>query len=433
MQILIENATIVTMNPKREIINGDVLIENDKIKEIGKIKSKPKNRFNADGLTLIPGLIQVHVHLCQVLFRNLADDLELLDWLKQKIWIFESKHTEKSLQISAELGIAELIKGGTTTILDMGTVNHTDAIFQVLETSGIRAYSGKTMMDSCPDAPKKLQETKKWSVDESVRLLKDWNGKAQGRLNYTFCPRFVLSCSEDLLREVVNLSKKYKTLIHTHASENKDEVELVKKTKGKDNILFFDSIGLSGENVCLAHCVHATDEEIKILALTKTSVLHCPSANLKLGSGIARIPEMLEEKINIGLGADGAPCNNNLDMFQEMRLASLIQKQRLGAKAMPAEKVFEMATIRGAKALHSESQIGSIEIGKKADLVFLDLNKIHSTPVESVYSQIVYSAKSSDVESVMIDGKWIMKKRKLLTLDEESILQRAGKEIKNIL
>ncbi len=435
-KLIIQNATIVTMNAGREVLRGDVLIEDSLIKKIGRLTPRDREKgqvIEASGQVLSPGFIQTHIHLCQTLFRNLADDLELLDWLKLKIWPFEAAHTAQTIGLSARMGLIELIKCGTTAFMDMATVHHTDYIFEEIEKSGMRAVCGKAMMDDCPGAPKGLFESTRWSIDESLRLKESWHNRSNGRLKFAFAPRFVLSCSESLLCDVRDLAQADSLLIHTHASENKSELEEVARRYQAGNIEYFHRIGLTGERLCLAHCIWLNDREINILHDTQTKVLHCPSSNLKLGSGIAKIPEMAGRGITVSLGADGAPCNNNLDIFQEMRLAALIQRPRLGPKSLTAQEVFEMATRQGAKTLGLEEEIGSIEAGKKADLVLLDLNAVHAQPSENIYSQIVYSAASTDVRTVIIDGRVVMKDRELKTIDEEATLKSIRPNIKKIL
>lgn len=424
-EILIRNATIVTMNEHREILRGDVLVNKDRIAAVGQISSIPHNVINAHGMILVPGFIQTHVHLCQTLFRNAADDLPLLEWLRHRIWPYEAAHDADSLRASARLGLAELIRGGTTTILDMGTVHHHDVVFEEIDNSGFRAISGKCLMDTCEQAPRKLCQSIREGISESEHLAKKWHGQENGRIQYAIAPRFALSCSEKLLHQVVELARDQNLRIHSHASENQEEVELVVKKTGRRNVTYLQSIGLLSATLYLAHCIWLDKDELQLLADTGTRVLHCPSANLKLGSGTAKIPEMLERNISVSLGADGAPCNNNMDIFQEMRLAALIQKPRLGPQAMPAKSVFEMATIKGAKALLMQDEIGSIEVGKKADLVLIDTRQIHNSPAEDIYSQLVYSTKSSDVQFVMIDGRVLLQDGTLSTLDKDSIVSEA--------
>lgn len=420
--ILIKNALIVTMNPKRQIIKGDILISSNRIVEISEnISAMADEVISAEDYLITPGFIQTHVHLCQALFRNLADDLPLLDWLEQKIWPFEAGHTSESIRLSAQLGIAELFLSGTTTIMDMGTVHHQDDVFDVIAGSGMRAVAGKAMMDQ-GNHPAGLQETTKDSIDESLRLLERWHQHDDGRIRYAFAPRFALSCSEDLLRETGKLARENNVLYHTHASENIQEAELVQQRFGVSNIQLFDTLGVADENLCLAHCVWTDQNDRKLLQERHIKVLHCPSANLKLGSGIAPIPDYLDKGITVSLGADGAPCNNNLSIFQEMRLAALIQKPLAGPESMPAEQVLQMATINGARTLGLQDEVGSLEPGKRADLTFIKNNQVHAIPFDNIYSKIVYSTQASDVKHVMIDGKWVLRDRSLLTLDENRLV-----------
>lgn len=428
---LIENAVIVTMNDSGDIVHGSLLVERDQIAAMGKVRlprHRRVRRVDAAGMAVLPGFVQTHVHLCQTLFRNQAEDLPLLDWLRQKIWPMEAAHTERSMGVSARLGLAELIRGGTTSILDMGSVHHTDAIFDAIAESGIRAWSGKAMMDDCPGAPKGLAETTAWSFREAERLHRDWHDQQDRRIAYAMAPRFVLSTSESLLHQIREFSASSGCLVHTHASENSAETTVVRERLGVGNIEYFHRLGLTGPRLCVAHCIWVSDHEMTILAETGTRVLHCPSSNLKLGSGIARIPEMLRQGICVSLGADGAPCNNNLDMFVEMRLAGLIQKPRLGADALRAEEILRMATRGGAAALGAEDRIGSLEIGKKADLMLLDVSGLHSQPGGNLYTQIVYASRCEDVHSVMIDGHWVLRQRALRSMDEENLKRQTARE-----
>ncbi|RBW71023.1 5'-deoxyadenosine deaminase [Bacillus taeanensis] len=435
--ILIQNAEIITMNSNEEIINGDLLIKNDTIQSIGKnlIPSTDDIIINAKDRTVIPGFVQTHIHLCQTLFRGQADDLELLDWLKQRIWPLEAAHDEESVYYSAMLGIGELIQSGTTTIVDMETVHHTDFAFQALAKSGIRALSGKVMMDKGNEVPLALRENTAESIQKSVDLMEKWHGYEHQRLQYAFSPRFVISCTEELLIEVQKLSEKHHLFVHTHASENRGEIAIVEAEKRMRNIVYLDHLGLANERLILAHCVWLNEEEKLIIQERGVKVSHCPGSNLKLASGVAEIPDMLKRHISLSLGADGAPCNNNLDMFNEMRLSALLQKPLHGPTAMDAKTVFRMATIGGAKAVGLEDQIGSIEVGKKADLAILNLQNFHTFPSFDVdpISRIVYSATRADVETTIINGQIIMDNRKLNTIDQNIVLKEANKSIQRLL
>jgi len=429
MSILIKGGTLVTMNPKREIVSEDILIEGDKISQMGNINAdRVEQVINARGMLVIPGLIQSHVHLCQTLFRGMANDLELLDWLNLRIFPLESAHDEDSLYYSALLGCAELLRGGTTSIIDMATVNFTDSVFAAADRAGIRYLGGKCMMDHGAKGALTLVEDTSSSIQQSLDLFQRWDGSANGRLRYAFCPRFVPSCSHELLKEIQTLSTLYEVPVHTHASENKAEIELVESERGKRNIVYLDQLGLCNERLILAHCIHLSAEEKRILAASSSNVAHCPSSNLKLASGIAPIPELLSLGVNASLGADGAPCNDNLSMFMEMRLAALIQKPLHGATSMPAQKVFEMATLGGARAMGMENELGSLQIGKKADIAVIDLNKWHTWPTQGadIYGQLVYQVQSQDVYCTIVDGHLRMLARELLTIPEREVKEKSA-------
>jgi 5-methylthioadenosine/S-adenosylhomocysteine deaminase len=433
MSVLIKNGTLVTMDPANPIVRGDLLVDDKRIATIGSSGQTAGTVIDADGCAVIPGFVQTHIHLCQTLFRGAADDLALIDWLKQRVWPMEAAHSPASIAASARLAIAELIKGGTTSALTMETVNHTREVFKVVEDSGFRATVGKCMMDKGDEVPRALQEQTASSIEESLALLEEWHGKAEGRIRYCFAPRFAISCTRELLEKVGQLARNRGVMIHTHASENRTECELVQQESGLRNITYLDSVGLTGRHVALAHCVHLSNEEIKTLKSTGTNVVHCASSNLKLGSGIAPIAKLLDEGISVSLGADGAACNNRLDMFTEMRTAALLQKALHGPEVLPAARVLRMATIDGARAMGLESEIGSIEVGKRADLALVRLDRLHTTPAASVVSALVYSAEADDVDTVIIDGEVIMRERKLLTLDEREAIADARREAENLV
>ncbi|TXC91527.1 5'-deoxyadenosine deaminase [Metabacillus litoralis] len=437
MSILIKHAEIVTGNKTNDIFVGDLLIEGNRITQMDKsIEGVVVEKvIDASGKTVIPGLIQSHIHLCQTLFRGQADDLELMDWLAKKIWPLEAAHDEESIYYSALLGLGELIQSGTTSIIDMETVRHTDFAFQAMSASGIRAIAGKVMMDKGEGVPKNLLEKTDESLKVSVDLLEKWNGYDDGRLQYAFSPRFVISCTEKLLTQVRDLSSHYNVMVHTHASENLKEIEIVEHERGMRNIVYLDHIGLASPRLILAHCIWLDNQEKKIIKEKGIKVSHCPGSNLKLASGIAPTPEMLENDVFLSIGADGAPCNNNLDMFNEMRLTALIQKPKHGPTSMDAKKVFRMATMGGAYAMGLENEIGSLEIGKKADLVILDLNDFHTYPSVDVdpISRIVYSATRGNVETSIINGKIIMENKIIKTIEKSIVLKEANNSIKRML
>lgn len=423
--ILIKGGTIIPVTDDDAISTGDLLVRHGRIAAIGTINETADETIDARGCALLPGFVQTHIHLCQTLFRGAADDLPLIDWLKQRVWPLEAAHRPASIRASAQLGIAELIKGGTTCALTMETVKHTSEVFRVVEESGFRATIGKCMMDAGADVPAALHEETEASIQAALALLKEWHGRADGRLRYCFAPRFAVSCTRALLERVAQLAREHGVLVHTHASENLSEIEMVERATGLRNIAYLHAVGLTAPHVALAHCVHVNDEELDILARTGTHVLHCPSSNLKLGSGIAPIAEMLARAISVSLGADGAPCNNRLDMFTEMRTAALLQKVRLGADTLPARHALKLATVAGARALGLRAELGTLEVGKRADITILHLERLHLTPRPDLISSIVYAAEAADVRDVLIDGRVVMRERELQTLSERDVINEA--------
>lgn len=435
--ILIRNAVVMTMNNQDHIFTGDVFIDGNRISQMGeRLEIQAADRIiEAGGKVLLPGFVQTHIHLCQTLFRGRADDLSLIEWLKEKIWPLEAAHSEDSVYYSAMLGIGELIRSGTTTILDMETVHYTQSAFQAIKESGIRALSGKVMMDHGTEVPVALQENTQKSLQDSVDLLEKWHGAENGRIQYAFCPRFVVSCTEELLVGVRDLSAEYGVMVHTHASENLGEIAMVEAERGMRNIVYLDHIGLAKPNLILAHSIWLDDEEKRIIRDRGVKVTHCPGSNMKLASGIAEIPLLLEQGIDIGIGADGAPCNNNLDMFQEMRLTAYMQKVKHGPTIMNAKTVLRMATMGGAKVLGLEEEIGSIETGKLADLQLLDLEDFHVYPSFDAdwYSRVVYAATRGDVDTVLIDGQIVMENKLVRTVDKKVVLKEADRSLRKLI
>lgn len=417
------------MNPKREIIEADLFIKDGSIEALGKSASKQKAQKTLDvsGKYVLPGFVQGHIHLCQTLFRNRAEQLALLDWLQLWIWPLEASHTEKTIRASARLGLCEMIDSGVTTLLDMGTVHHSDVIFEEIEKCGIRALAGKAMMDHDPEGivPLGLRESTKSSIDESMALWKRWQGKGNGRIGYAFAPRFALSCSQASMEEVGRLSLQHKIPVHTHSSENREEVELVRKITGMSNLRYLDLVGLTKHRLCVAHAIHLEEGEIEILHKHQAGVLHCPGSNLKLASGIAPIRELRKAGVAVALGADGAACNNRLDIFREMSLAGTLPRLEHGPDAIAALSVIEMATIEGARALGLSETTGSIEIGKRADLTVLDLMQPWTSPSPDLYAAIVYSADARNVDSVLCDGVFLKKQGKLTHFDSKDVAEEA--------
>jgi len=432
---------IICADSQNQILTNRALeITEDKISSYIKKDKIDENNYDevydVPNLNLIPGFVQTHIHLSQTLFRGLAEDLPLLDWLRSKIFPFENTHNKDSLKITTQLSINELLLGGTTTFLDMGTLRYGDVALSEMITSGIRGFSGKCLIDINDLYPDFKASTKE-EISDIINLATNYHNSADGRIRYSFSPRFVLSCGEELLKETKEIMKDFPgSIYHTHSSESIDEINEVRKRFNKENIEYFNSIGVLDDYTVLAHCVHTSDNERKMLKERNTRIAHCPSANLKLGSGVAPIPQYLKEGISVTLGADGAPCNNNLSIFNEMRLASLIQKPIHGTEVMDAKTLFRMATIEGAKALHLQDEVGSIEVGKKADLVLIDLDSYSNSYSDSddcVYSDIVFSSTIENVKSVMVNGKWLVKNGESQVYDQQGLIANGKEQLKELL
>ncbi len=444
MKTLLKLSAIVTMDSHRSILRKGGIIVNEKTIErvldeesLRSLTEFDGDVVNASSLVAIPGFIQTHIHLCQTLFRGLADDLELLDWLRLRIMPLEAAHNANSMRASALLGIAELLRSGTTTIMDMGSMNHEEEVIRAVTETGLRAFVGKAMMD-VNDLYAPLKESTREALKSTLRYAEQAHNSADGRIRYAVAPRYILSCTDELLKEAYEMTTSFSgMLFHTHAAENRHEMEAVRRRCGMENVEYFEHLDILHPNTCLAHCIWLNDREVRLMQERDAKVLHCPSSNLKLGSGIARIPEYRARGITVSLGADGAPCNNTLDMFHEMRLAALMQKPLHGPSAMDARSVFEMATLGGAAALGIAHEVGSLEPGKKADIALLDLQRVWNPYAAQqdadLYSAIVYSGTPENVHSVMIDGKWVYRSYHHLTLQEEQLRSQATEELRRLL
>jgi len=387
-------------------------------------------------MAVIPGLIDTHVHLAQSLLRGAADDLSLVDWLMKRVWPLQAGFTREDGRVSAELSLLEMLKSGTTSFVGVDVVSRYgfDGIASTVEKAGLRGALAKTVMDSpgygtkSSIMPEGLVEDKAACMREAKSMIKKWNGAKDGRVKAWVAPRSLGGCSRELYEEVADLAKEEKTRVTMHLAEVKEDVRYAKKNFGLTPFGFIEKVGLAGPDSLFAHMVWLDDRDVKRVARSGSNVAHCPSSNLKLASGIPKVPEMLEAGTNVGLGCDGAPCNNTYDMIREMKLAAVIQKARLlDPRSMPASTVLNMATMNGARAMGMQSEIGSIEVGKKADLVLIDLKKPHLVPYTDVVSDVVYSAMGSDVDTVLVDGRVLLEGGKPTTLDEERILDEAQK------
>ena len=432
---LIRGGRIVTMNSKREVFDGDLRFDEKtgEIIEVGQALEPRKGEAAVDARDtfVIPGLIQAHTHLCQVLFRGLADDLELLDWLQEKIWPMERAHNETSLKLSAQLGLIEMQLLGTTAILDMGTVRNHHIVFTEAERSGMRYWGGNCLMDLKATSGPLYLSTEE-TLKECEKLIRDWHRKTP-LLQYAISPRFAISCSEKIMKASVELQRKHGLLLHIHASENRGEVALVKKRTGLNNVSYLKKLGLLGERAVIVHGIHLSKTEIADMVKSRAGLTHCPSSNLKLASGIARLTEYLEKGMKVALGSDGAPCNNMMDPFMEMRLAALLQKPIFGPTALPAQEAFELGTLGGARVLNAADKVGSLEVGKRADIVIVRRDHPSVVTVEDPYSALVYSCSGRDVRDVWIDGRSIVANGRHQIYDAVTVGRTARLELKSLL
>jgi cytosine/adenosine deaminase-related metal-dependent hydrolase len=424
--ILIVGGTVVTMNDARDVLPADVLVGSDgaiaALLPPGSPIPSGARVVDAAGCLVVPGLVQAHLHLCQTLFRGLSEERQLLAWLRERIWPLEAAHDAVSLRASARLGIAELLLSGTTALLDMGTVHHTEQLFLAAKESGIRYTGGQALMDRGQGVPPALMQPTSEALAESDALFARWDGAAGGRLRYAYTPRFILSCSAELMEAVTEQARRG-ARVHTHASEQEEEMDVVRSEIGRGDLEYFAEIGLTGPWLVLAHCVWLTESGMDEVARSGTHVTHCPASNLKLGSGLAPVRALLDRGINVALGADGAACSNRIDGWRQLWLAALVASARDGAGTLHAREAFEIATLGGARALGLADRIGSVEVGKRADLLVVDARP--HLPNGDVYTMLVYSCRGADVRTVLVDGRVVVEDGRLLTLDVDAVREKA--------
>lgn len=393
-----------------------------RIAAIGRVQPNASVReIDVSGCAVMPGLVMAHVHLCQTLMRGLADDMPLLEWLRRRIWPLEAAHDQASLDTSARLGLAEMLLAGTTAVLDHGSVHDYEIVLAAAVEAGIRITGGKALMDRGTGAPRRLRETSSAALGSAEALEACWARHESGRIRYAWVPRFVLSCSERLIRGAVERASATGALVHTHAAEHPGEKATVARLLGSTDVALLRRWGVRGPRASLAHGVQLERRELAWLAKDGTRIVHCPTANLKLGSGIAPVASLIQVGVGVALGADGAACNNNLDPWLELRHTALLSGIRAAPGAVGARQVLRMATIEGARTLGQEARFGSIEPGKCADLIVVRLDGMHTLPALDPASALVYAAQSRDVRDVFIDGIRVVQSGQLLTLDEERL------------
>lgn len=437
--ILIKNGYILTLDPRREIItDGSLYIENDTIVELGKSADLKRHKaelvIDAKNKLVMPGLIDTHTHLAQALIRGCADDVSLVDWLKKYVWVLQGNFTKDDGRVSAELCMAEMIRTGTTSFIEC--MIHTrygfDGIARAVEKVGMRGALSKIIMDSTGYADSAdimypgMVEDADACLKETDEMYTKWHGKADGRIQVWYGLRSLGAVTSDLFKDVARRTREKKTRMTMHLGEVVDDVRYVKENFGTNLTTFAKNHDLLGPDMVFAHGIHFEDVELKVLAESKSNISHCPSSNMKLASGFAKIPQMLQAGVPVSLGCDGGPSNNTYDMIREMRLAALIHKSYVGDPlVMTAEQAIEMATLGGAVAMGINKSVGSLKPGKLADIILINLHELGLTPHTNPVSNLVYSGNGEYVDTVIVNGRLLMQHKRLLTLDEKTVMRTA--------
>lgn len=427
MDILIRRTKLLTMAHGPEIFQDiDLAVHEGKIVAIG--HDLDPAQFNevveGAGKLVMPGLVNAHSHVAMTLFRNYADDLPFWTWLTEKIWPAEQKMTPVDVYDGALLGISEMIRSGVTTFADM--YFFMDEVAKAVEKSGIRANLSRGIFGDADAVKAQLRE--------SLTLAERWHGAARDRIRIDLAPHAPYSCDPDTIREIIEASKPMNLRLHIHLAESAREVEESYEKHGKSPIQYVADLGVFSRPTMAAHCVHMSEDDLELMEKYGVNVLYNPGSNLKLANGFAPVHKMLKRGITVALGTDGAASNNNLNLFEEIHLAALLSKGVTGdPTAVSAYQALEMATIGGAKALGLEAEIGTLEIDKKADLIMIDLSAPHFFPRFNLIASLVYSAGASDVESVMVDGQWLMQNRQLLTIYEREAQRNANQSAQRLI
>ncbi len=435
---LLYNASILTMDPQRRQINrGAVLVENDRISQIGDsdlllTQAGPQvERVDLRGRWILPGLINTHVHTSQQLGRGLGDDVSLLVWLHERIWPYESNMTEEDSYISSLLCGIEQIRSGVTCFAEPGG-QFVNGMGRAVTELGLRGVLAKSTMDMGEGLPPAWDETTQKALDIQIENLKRWHNQAHGRIRVWFGLRTIFNDSDELIVRTKALADQYGVGVHMHVAEIREEVEFARQTRGATTVTHLNRLGVLDRNLLAVHCVWLTEEEIDLFAEKQVKVSHNPAAAMRV-LGFAKIPEMLNAGICVSIGTDGAPSNNRMTLIDEMWLTSLIHKGRtLDPTVIPAQVILAMVTCDGARALLWEDELGSLEPGKKADLLVINPNTATMLPMHDPVANMVSSMRTENVESVMVDGRWLMRDRQILTVNEAEILEEAKRRAPDI-
>ncbi|MEG6615306.1 amidohydrolase [Peptococcaceae bacterium 1198_IL3148] len=427
--ILIRNVDILTMTEDQQVINdGEMVVSGNKLLVVGERGSVPKD-FKADieidgsGMVAMPGFVNCHTHAAMTLLRGYAGDLPLMEWL-HNIWPIEDKMQAADIYYGSLLACVEMIKSGTTTFADM--YSFMDKVADAAIESGMRAVLARGLIGAAPNGMQALAENKEF--------VQQYQGAANGRITTMIGPHAPYTCPPDYLLKVIEAAEELKVGLHIHLAETATEYTDIVNQYGKTPIQHVESLGLFKLPTLAAHCVHLDNQDIEILAKYNVGVAHNPESNMKLASGIAPVPKLLAAGVNVGLGTDGASSNNNLDMLEEMRSAALLHKvSSMDPTVMPAQQALKMATVNGAKVLGLEKEIGQLKPGMKADFILINFKAPHLYPKLDIAAHLVYAAHSADVDTVIIDGELVMQNRKILTVDEDEIMQQVAERAKRLL
>ena len=439
--ILIKNGYILTLNPKREIITeGSLYIEDNTIRDVGNTEDLKSHKaelvIDAKNKVVMPGLIDTHIHLSQALIRGCADDVSLVDWLKKYVWVLQGNFTEDDGRVSAELCMAEMIRTGTTSFIDCMIHSRYgfDGIAKSVKLVGMRGALSKIIMDSTGYADSAdimypgMVEDADACLKETDEMYSKWHNKADGRIQVWYGLRSLGAVTSELFKDVARRTREKKTRMTMHLGEVVDDVRYVKENYGTNLTTFARDHDLLGPEMVFAHGIHFEDSELKVLADTKSNISHCPASNMKLASGFAKIPQMLKAGVPVSLGCDGGPSNNTYDLVREMRLAALIHKSYVkDPLVVTAEQAIEMATLGGAVAMGIDNIVGSLEQGKLADVILINLHELGLTPHTNPVSNLVYSGSGEYVDTVIVNGRVLMQDKRLLTLDETKVMENSRK------
>jgi 5-methylthioadenosine/S-adenosylhomocysteine deaminase len=436
---LLMNAGIITMDQERRQYNyGAILIDGDRISQVGKSpelitdSGDDIERIDLRGRWILPGLINTHVHTSQQLGRGLGDDVNLLTWLHERIWPYESSLTEEDSYISSLLCGIEQIRSGVTCFAEPGG-QFVNGMGRAVTELGIRGILAKSTMDMGEGLPQVWNESTQQSLDIQIENLEHWHTKAGGRIRVWFGLRTIFNDSDELILRTKQLADHYRVGIHMHVAEIREEVEFAKETRGATTVTHLNDLGVLDKNLLAVHSVWLTEEEIQMFANKGVKVSHNPAAAMRV-LGFPKIPEMLKAGVCVSIGTDGAPSNNRMTLIDEMWLTSLIHKGRLlDPTAVPAQDILAMATCNGAEAILWEDEIGSIEMGKKADLVVINPNTATMIPLHDPVANMVTSMRTENVESVMVNGKWLMWQGEILSVNEEEIIIESKERAKAIV